>query len=169
MTALNTPRAVRLIATGGTFDKVYDPIAGALGFGQTHLHAMIQRARIGGAVSVETALMMDSLEMDDSHRTIILDRCRAATEPAIVVIHGTDTMVETARVLGAANLARTIVLTGAMIPYQISDSDALFNLGHAIGCARLLGPGVWVAMNGVAHSFDAVRKNRSSGYFEAVA
>lgn len=163
-----TPAPLRLIATGGTFDKVYDPIRGQLAFDRTHLEAIAARARLAGPVAIEAPLLMDSLEMDDTHRATILACCRAATEPAIVVIHGTDTMVETARVLGAAALPATIVLTGAMVPYDIADSDALFNLGHAIGCARSLPPGVWVAMNGVAHRWDAVRKNRAQGVFEAI-
>lgn len=162
-------RALRLIATGGTFDKVYDPIAGTLAFDQTHVASIIERARLAGQVSIEVPFLMDSLDMGDAHRAAILECCRTAAEPAVVVIHGTDTMVDTARVLGAAELPATIVLTGAMVPLDIAGSDALFNLGFAIGCARCLPSGVWVAMNGVAHRWDAVRKNREAGVFEAVS
>jgi L-asparaginase len=157
---------LRLIATGGTFDKVYDPIQGRLGFDRTQLETIVAHARLAGPLAIEVPLLRDSLEMDDSHRATILARCRVAPERSIVVVHGTDTMVETARVLGAAGLDATIVLTGAMVPYTVAGSDASFNLGHAIGCARSLPPGVWVAMNGITHRWDAVRKNRAQGLFE---
>jgi L-asparaginase len=157
----------RLIATGGTFDKVYDPLAGQLGFVATHLSAMLQRARVGSGTVVEALMQMDSLDMLDSHRDQVLQACRAATETAIVVVHGTDTLVDTAAVLADANLPATIVLTGAMVPYSIKDSDALFNLGHAIGCAQHLPPGVYVSMNGRARRWDDVRKNRQLGVFES--
>lgn len=111
-------------------------------------------------------MMIDSLDMVDQHRLQVLAACRAAPEPALVVVHGTDTMVETARVLGAAQLPKTIVLTGAMVPYALADSDAHFNLGAAVAFARSLVPGVWVAMNGVAHPWLNVRKNRERGVFE---
>jgi L-asparaginase len=160
---------LRLIATGGTFDKHYDPIAGQLGFADTHLHAIVERARVAGDVVVEVAMLVDSLDMTDAHRQAVLEACRAAPETAIVVVHGTDTMVETARVLGAARLPKTIVLTGAMVPCEVEGSDALFNLGFAIACAHTLGEGVWIAMNAAAHRWDAVRKNRALGRFEALA
>ena len=160
--------SLRLIATGGTFDKRYDPIAGALGFGPTHLEAIVRRARLAGPVAVESPMQIDSLEMTDAHRLRVLEACRASPEDRIVVVHGTDTMVETARVLGEAGLRKCVVLTGAMVPYDVADSDALFNLGFAAGCARALGDGVWIAMNGAVHRWDRVRKNRALGIFEAV-
>lgn len=159
---------LRILATGGTFDKRYDPITGVLGFGATHLHEIVARARVAGPVQVEVVMMIDSLDMVDEHRQRVLAACRAAPEQALVVVHGTDTMVETARVLGAAQLAKTIVLTGAMVPYAVADSDASFNLGAAIAFARSLAPGVWVAMNGVAHPWSNVRKNRERGVFEPI-
>lgn len=160
--------SLRIITTGGTFDKHYDPIAGALGFDATHLDEILARARLAAPVAFEVAMLIDSLEMNDSHRARILAACRAAAEQQMVIIHGTDTMVETAAVLGAAALDKTIVLTGAMVPYEIAGSDALFNLGFAVACASHLPAGAWIAMNGVAHRWDAVRKNRALGIFEAI-
>jgi L-asparaginase len=160
--------SLRILATGGTFDKHYDPIAGQLGFAGTHLPAIVERARVAGNVAVEVAMLVDSLDMTDAHREAVLAACRAAPETAIVVVHGTDTMVETARVLGAARLPKTIVLTGAMVPYELEGSDAMFNLGFAMACARTLGEGVWIAMNAAAHRWDAVRKNRELGRFESL-
>lgn len=159
--------ALRILAAGGTFDKRYDPISGTLGFGDSHLHEIVARARLAQPVAVEVAMLIDSLEMTDEHRQRLLDRCRAAPERAIVIVHGTDTMVETAAVLGAAALPRTIVLTGAMLPFDVAGSDALFNLGFAAGCARTLPAGVYVAMNAQVFDWRAVRKNRELGVFEA--
>jgi len=158
--------SLRIVATGGTFDKRYDPIAGELAFGDTHLHEIARQARLTPPVAIETVMQLDSLDMTDADRAHVLAACRAAVETAIVVVHGTDTMVETARVLAQASLPKCIVLTGAMVPYDVAGSDALFNLGFATGCARTLAPGVWIAMNGLAHRWDRVRKNRPLGVFE---
>jgi L-asparaginase len=106
--------------------------------------------------------------MGDAHRQQVLAACRAAPEQALVVVHGTDTMVETAALLGQAALPGTIVLTGAMVPFALADSDASFNLGAAIAFARSLPPGVWIAMNGVARPWSNVRKNRDRGVFEPI-
>ena len=164
----STPAALRLIACGGTFDKRYDPIAGTLGFEASHLPAIVERARLTIATTVETLMLIDSLDMQPVHREQVLAACRAAPERAIVIVHGTDTMPETAAVLGPAfaSLDKTIVLTGAMVPYAISASDALFNLGFACACATTGPPGVSIAMNGRVHRWDAVRKNREAGVFE---
>lgn len=159
---------MRLIATGGTFDKHYDALSGQLVFGACHLPAALQRARVTFPVVVEELPPMDSLDMRDTDRLRIVGACRAAAEKAIVIVHGTDTLVETARLLGAAALAKTIVLTGAMIPYEIVNSDALFNLGFACGIAQTLVEGVYVAMNGQYFSWDNVRKNRQAGIFEEI-
>lgn len=157
--------SLRILATGGTFDKHYDELAGRLTFADSHLPDVLQRARLTVPVALEVCMLMDSLEMDDSHRHTILQACRNAPESHIVIIHGTDTMRETAEVLGAANLGKTIVFTGAMIPYEIANSDALFNLGFACGVAQLLPPGVHVAMNGKIFAWDNVQKNRAAGVF----
>ncbi|MES2105369.1 MAG: asparaginase domain-containing protein [Pseudomonadota bacterium] len=156
---------LRIIATGGTFDKHYDELAGKLSFGASHLPAVLNRARITLPVELEVRPLIDSLDMTDVDRQQILASCQQASEKAIVIIHGTDTMRETAEVLGAAKLDKVIVFTGAMIPYEIANSDALFNLGFAAGVAQLLAPGVYVAMNGQVFAWDNVQKNRSAGVF----
>ena len=159
---------IRILVTGGTFDKQYDELTGRLFFRDTHVPEMLERGRCRLDVAVETVLMIDSLDLDDRGRSFIVDRCRLSDELAIVVTHGTDTMVETARALDAAGLSdRTIVLTGAMVPYAFGSSDGLFNLGSALSFAQVLPPGVYVAMNGQYFEWNRVRKNRESGIFEA--
>jgi L-asparaginase len=157
---------LRIVATGGTFDKHYDELTGTLGFSDSHLPAAIARTRMTGAVALEQLPLLDSLDMQDADRARVLASCSAAPEVAIVIVHGTDTMRETATVLGAAKLDKTIVLTGAMIPYEIANSDALFNLGFACGIARALPAGVYVAMNGQIFAWDNVQKNRTAGVFQ---
>jgi L-asparaginase len=120
-------------------------------------------------VALEADHLMDSLDMTDEDRQRILQSCQQASEQAIVIIHGTDTMRETAEVLGAADLNKTIIFTGAMIPYEIANSDAMFNLGFACGVAKLLPAGVYVAMNGQVFTWDNVQKNRVAGVFAAAA
>jgi L-asparaginase len=156
---------LRILATGGTFDKHYDELAGKLGFADSHLPAIIARARITLPTQLEVVAMLDSLDMQEMDRNNVLAACQRASEPAIVIIHGTDTMRETAHVLGNANLNKTIILTGAMIPYEIANSDALFNLGFACGIAQTLSHGVYIAMNGQIFSWDNVKKDRSAGVF----
>lgn len=158
--------SLRIIATGGTFDKRYDEIAGKLDFGATHLPEVIQRSRMTIDVALEEFPLLDSLDMQDDDRQRILAACRLAVERSIVIIHGTDTMCDTGAVLGAAALDKTIVLAGAMIPYEVANSDALFNFGFACASAQLLGPGVYVAMNGQVFSWDKVQKNRIAGVFQ---
>lgn len=160
--------SLRIIATGGTFDKHYDEIAGQLGFSESHLPDVIARARITTDVSLETLRLLDSLEMQDSDRQRVLQACQASTQQAIVIIHGTDTMQQTAQVLGPALTDKTVVLTGAMIPYEIANSDAFFNFGFACGVAQVLPPGVYVAMNGRIFAWNKVAKNRSAGVFEPI-
>ena len=157
---------LRIIATGGTFDKHYNELNGTLGFADSHLPAAIARARITAPVELELLPLLDSLDMGDADRARVLAACQAATERAIVIVHGTDTMKETAAVLGPAVLDKTIVFTGAMIPYEIDNSDALFNLGFACGVAQALAPGVYVAMNGRIFAWDNVQKNRAAGVFQ---
>jgi L-asparaginase len=158
----------RILVTGGTFDKKYDELTGRLFFKDTHVPEMLQRGRCRLDVGVETVMMVDSLDLDDPGRAAIVDRCRATPERAIVITHGTDTMVETARAIATAGLGdKTIVLTGAMVPYAFGSSDGLFNLGSALSFAQVLAPGVYVAMNGQYFSWDRVRKNRANGIFEA--
>jgi len=157
---------IRILVTGGTFDKEYDEIHGRLFFKDTHVGEMLRLGRSRVDVSVRTLMMIDSLEMSDADRQTIVANCRQCDEPRIVVTHGTDTMVDTARALAEASLAKTIVLTGAMIPYAFGSSDGLFNLGSALSFAQVLPPGVYVAMNGMAFPWDRVRKNTKTGFFE---
>ncbi len=160
--------AIRLLITGGTFDKEYDELTGTLFFKDTHVGEMLRLGRCHVPVSTRTVMMVDSLEMTDADRELILDHCRKASETRIVITHGTDTMAETAGVLGRAGLAKTIVLTGAMVPYAFGSSDGLFNLGSALSFVQALPDGVWVAMNGRCFPWDDVRKNRKTGVFETV-
>ncbi len=158
--------AIRLFITGGTFDKDYDEIHGRLHFQDTHIHEMLKLGRCRLDVAVRTLMMVDSLEMTEDDRRLILENCRGAAEERIVVTHGTDTMAETARVLGQAGLAKTVVLTGAMVPYAFGSSDGLFNLGSALSFVQALPHGVYVAMNGRCFPWDNVGKNRALGVFE---
>lgn len=158
--------SLRIIATGGTFDKHYNELNGTLGFAESHLPAVLARTRMTIPVELEVLPLLDSLDMQDADRERVLTSCTASAEKAIVIVHGTDTMKETAAVLGAAELGKTIVLTGAMIPYSIANSDALFNLGFATAAAQILPPGVYVAMNGQVFAWDNVTKNRAAGVFQ---
>ena len=159
---------IRILVTGGTFDKEYDELTGKLFFRDTHVQEMLRLGRARLELAVETVMMIDSLDMDDRGRAAIVERCRMAPERAIVITHGTDTMVDTARALASAGLdGRTIVLTGAMVPYAFGSSDGLFNLGSALSFVQVLAPGVYVAMNGRRFAWDQVRKNRETGVFEA--
>jgi L-asparaginase len=192
---------IRILVTGGTFDKEYDEIAGTLYFKDTHVHEMLRLGRCRAPVTVETLMLVDSLHMTDADRQRIADRCVACPERLIVITHGTDTMVETAHALAHAmsqstgtdtrqlpgtgqrqsagtgprefpgtdnrqSPEKTIVLTGAMVPYAFGSSDGMFNLGSAISFVQALAPGVYVAMNGRAFRWDCVRKNRETGVFE---
>ena len=158
---------IRVFVTGGTFDKTYDEIGGRLTFGDTHLHEMLRLGRSRVEVSVRTLMMVDSLDMTDADRDLIVRNCARCAEARIVVTHGTDTMVETARALSVI-AGKTIVLTGAMIPYAFGSSDGLFNLGSALSFAQVLEAGVYIAMNGRHFAWDNVRKNRETGAFEHV-
>jgi L-asparaginase len=160
---------VAILVTGGTFDKRYNELTGALAFKDTHVPEMLRLGRCRLDVAVRPLMMIDSLEMRDADRHAIAAACRDAAESRIVVTHGTDTMVETARTLAAAvpaSTGRTIVLTGAMVPYAFGSSDGLFNLGSALSFAQVLPQGVYIAMNGRCFEWDKVRKNRETGVFE---
>lgn len=160
-------KPLKIIVTGGTFDKRYDPIAGALTLGATHIHDILSRCRLNTPAAVAELPLLDSLEMQDADRSAVLGACQSAAETAIVVIHGTDTMPETAQVLGRAALAKTVVITGAMVPYDLRGSDALFNLGFAVSSAQTLPAGVYIAMGAELFSWDNVRKDRAAGRFVA--
>jgi len=162
------PETVRVFVTGGTFDKEYNELNGSLFFKDTHLPEMLRLGRSRIDVSISTLMMIDSLEMTAADRARIVDECGRATEMRILITHGTDTMVETAAAL-ATTLPpeKTIVLTGAMIPYAFGSSDGLFNLGSALSFVQALPAGVYIAMNGRCFNWDRVRKNRNTGTFEA--
>jgi L-asparaginase len=156
---------LRLLVTGGTFDKDYDEIGGTLFFKQTHVDEMLRLGRCRVPITVETVMLVDSLQMTDADRAGIAGRCLAATETRLVITHGTDTMVETAAVLAREVRGKTVVLTGAMVPYAFGSSDGLFNLGSAISYAQVLPEGVWVAMNGTHFAWNNVTKDRAAGVF----
>jgi L-asparaginase len=160
---------IRIFVTGGTFDKEYNELNGTLFFKETHVPEMLARGRCHVDLSIRTLMMIDSLEMTDADRAQIVEQCRQSGDHQIVITHGTDTMVETARALGAvfsAGGGKTIVLTGAMVPYAFGSSDGLFNLGSALSFVQVLPPGVYIAMNGRCFAWDRVRKNREAGTFE---
>ncbi len=159
---------LRIIATGGTFDKHYNPVSGELTFEQSHLPEVITRARLTDHIVFEQLPLLDSLDMRETDRARVLTSCQASAETTIVVIHGTDTMQETAHMLGSAVLPKTIVITGAMIPYAIAGSDAQFNFGFACGIAKVLPHGTHIAMNGQIFNWNNVHKNRSAGRFETI-
>ncbi len=158
--------AIRIFVTGGTFDKEYDEHTGQLYFQESHLPEMLKLGRCNLKLEIRTLMMIDSLEMTDADRSLVLEQCRNAPENRIVITHGTDTMAETAQTLAASMKDKTIVLTGAMVPYKFGSSDGLFNLGSALAFAQTLPPGVYVAMNGRCFPADRVRKNKQTGIFE---
>jgi len=158
---------VRIFVTGGTFDKEYNMITGELYFKDTHLREMFQRGRCTVDVRVQTLMMIDSLEMNEDDRNLIAWNCKRTKEENIIITHGTDTMTITSQVLADEKLAKTIVLTGAMIPYKFGNSsDGFFNLGAALAFAQALPHGVYVSMNGQYFNHDKVRKNKQTGFFE---
>ena len=160
---------IRIFVTGGTFDKTYDEIKGRLSFAETHLPEMLRLGRSRVDVVVHTLMMIDSLEMTDADRELVVRTCQQCDESCIVITHGTDTMVETAAALARGVPGKTVVLTGAMIPYAFGSSDGLFNLGSALSLVQVLQPGVYIAMNGRHFQWNKVRKNRETGVFEAVS
>lgn len=157
---------ILIIATGGTFDKLYDEISGSLTFKSSHLEEIMKRVRTTVPYSLAYLPLKDSLNMDEHDRSQILEACRTAAADRIIIIHGTDTMDITARLLCEAELEKTIILTGAMIPYTISNSDAIFNLGTAFSSVQYQEHGVYICMNGRTFPGDRVRKNRQEGIFE---
>ena len=159
---------IRIFVTGGTFDKTYDEISGKLAFDQTHLPEMLRLGRSRVETTVETLMMIDSLDMTDAARAWIVASCQRCPESRIVITHGTDTMVETAQAVAQSVREKTVVLTGAMVPYAFGSSDGLFNLGSALSFAGVLPPGVYIAMNGEHFPWDQVKKNREAGVFERV-
>jgi len=157
---------IKVLITGGTIDKQYNELNGELIFTQSSVEDMLAQGGAKLDISVETVMLKDSLDMDDNDRQKILTSCLACEESQIVITHGTDTMVETSQVLAAGIKDKTIVLLGAMVPYQFKNSDALFNLGCAIAAVQTLGNGVYITMNGKIFNYDEVIKNRELGEFK---
>lgn len=158
--------AIRILITGGTFDKEYDSINGKLFFQDSHLSEMLTKGRNTVKCEIDTLMMIDSLEMTDADRDLIVQNCKNCKEERILITHGTDTMTKTAIRIAKENLNKTIVLTGAMIPYTFGSSDGMFNLGSAIAYVQSLPVGVYVAMNGKAYLWNNVVKNKATGFFE---
>jgi L-asparaginase len=159
---------IRVFVTGGTFDKEYNELEGKLYFKETHLPEMLKLGRCKVPVEVTPLMLIDSLDMSDADRRILTERCISCKETCIIITHGTDTMETTARILGETVKGKTIVITGAMIPYKFGSSDGLFNLGSAMAFAQTLPSGVYIAMNGSCFTWDNVRKNRKTGEFEVL-
>jgi L-asparaginase len=160
--------SIRILVTGGTFDKKYNERTGQLYFKDTHLAEMLQRGRCRVPVTIRTVMMVDSLEMTEADRALIVQNCLQSSEDRIVITHGTDTMTDTGAAIARAVPDKTVVITGAMIPWAFGSSDGLFNLGSALSFAQLLPVGVYVAMNGKCFPWDRVRKNRERGEFEEI-
>ena len=158
---------IKILITGGTFDKEYNELTGQLFFKETHLSEMLRLGRSSVDVQLVTLMMMDSLEMKEEHRNLILSWCLESKEKRILITHGTDTMAETAEFLSGKIPGKTIVLTGAMVPYKFGSSDGLFNLGSALSFVQLLGEGVYLAMNGRCFKAGEVQKNKLTGVFES--
>lgn len=157
---------LRIFVTGGTFDKEYNELTGELFFKDTHIGEILSLGRCRVAVDVRTLMMVDSLDMSDADRALVVEQCRTCPQERIVITHGTDTMSQTAEALGRAITGKTIVLTGAMVPFKFGSSDGLFNLGSAVAFAQTLPAGVYIAMNGRYFTWDNVQKNRTRGEFE---
>ena len=158
--------SITVFVTGGTFDKEYNEISGELYFKDTHIREILELGRSQLEVKIKKLMLIDSLNMTNEDRVVILENCISVKDKTIVITHGTDTMTETAEFLARENLKKTIVLTGAMIPYKFGSSDGLFNLGSAFAFAQVLPRGVFVAMNGRFFNWDKVVKNKISGKFE---
>ncbi|MCF7922525.1 MAG: asparaginase [Candidatus Marinimicrobia bacterium] len=159
---------IQIFITGGTFDKEYNELTGDLYFRDTHLKQMLEQSRSQLDVNIRSLMMIDSLDMTDQDREIILTHCQKSSSDRIVITHGTDTMVDTATYLAKHVKDKTIILTGAMIPIVFGSSDGLFNMGAALAYVQTLKHGIYIAMNGEYFDYDKVRKNRAKGLFETL-
>ena len=160
--------SIRILLTGGTIDKLYSVEEGELRFEESHVEEMLDRANVTAEIVVEELMLKDSLDISENEREQILQTCEVCDEECVLITHGTDTMVETAELLGEAGIDKTIVLVGAMIPYTVRDSDAFFNLGFALSAVQLAPGGVYIAMNGMLFDWDNVSKNFDEGRFECI-
>lgn len=159
---------IQIFITGGTFDKEYNELNGELYFRDTHLKQMLEQGRSQLDVNIRSLMMIDSLEMTEEDRSIILTHCQKSKSDRIVITHGTDTMVDTAHYLAEHIKDKTIILIGAMIPIVFGSSDGLFNMGAALAYVQTLKHGIYIAMNGQYFDFDNVRKNKAKGLFETL-
>jgi len=157
---------IKIFITGGTFDKEYNEIKQVLYFKNSHVPEMLKHGRCKVDIDIRTLMMIDSFDMTDTDRKNILENCRKCEETRIVITHGTDGMPATAKLLAKHIKNKTIILTGAMVPYTFGSSDGMFNLGSAIAYAEALPKGVFIAMNGKYFKGDKVRKNLKTGEFE---
>tara|TARA_Y100000996_G_C22303411_1_gene553104 strand:- start:60 stop:566 length:507 start_codon:yes stop_codon:yes gene_type:complete len=164
----NQKKYIKIFATGGTFDKEFNEINGALYFKETNLFKLLELGRSNVNVSIETLMMVDSLNMTNGERQYILDKCKNEKTKKIIITHGTDTMVETAEFIAKGIKDKVVILTGAMIPIKFGSSDGLFNLGSALSFAQTLSAGVYITMNGQYFTWDNVKKNKKIGIFERV-
>ena len=159
---------IRILTTGGTFDKVYFDALSEFHIGEPMVGELLEEANVTFSYAVESLLKKDSLEITQEDRELIRNRLESVTESMILITHGTDTMVDTAKSLqGIEN--KTIVLFGAMQPARMRYSDAMFNLGIAIGAVQILPAGIYIAMNGQIFNPDEVTKNRVEARFEPIA
>ena len=161
--------AIRLFVTGGTFDKEYNELTGQLFFKDSHINEILKLGRSRLDLSVRTLMLIDSLEMTDTDRNIILESCQSCDENKIVITHGTDTMTETAKYLAGKIPDKTVVITGAMIPYKFGSSDGLFNLGSALAFVQSLPAGIYIAMNGRYYDWNNCKKNKQTGEKQAAS
>ena len=159
---------IRIFVTGGTFDKEYNELNGSLFFKDSHLPEMLTLGRSRVPVDIRTLMMIDSLDMTAADREVIVQNCLQTPEDRIIITHGTDTMVDTAKILAKKLRKKTIILVGAMIPYKFGSSDGLFNLGSAIAFVQTLPAGIYIAMNGCYFDWNNVRKNKKIGEFEEI-
>jgi L-asparaginase len=159
---------IQILVTGGTFDKEYNELDGSLYFKETHLQEMLEKGRSRLDLQIETLFMKDSLEFTQNERAKIQQACVNASSDRILITHGTDTMTQTAEFLANQISDKTIVLTGAMIPYKFGSSDGMFNLGSALAFVQILPPGVYISMNGKIFEAGKVRKNLERGEFEGI-
>ncbi len=159
---------IKIFSTGGTFDKEFNELNGELYFKKTQLHELLELGRSQLNVKVETLMMIDSLNMTDDERQYIIKKCQKEASQRIIITHGTDTMVDTAKILAEHIQDKTIILTGAMIPIKFGSSDGLFNLGSALSFVQILEPGIYITMNGRYFNWDNVRKNKNLGIFERI-
>ncbi len=157
---------IKIFITGGTFDKEYNEQTGKLYFKNSHIYELLELGRCRLDVDIETLMMVDSIEMSKTERNYIIQKCIEEPIKQIIITHGTDTMVKTARILAEADIEKTIVLSGAMIPVRFGSSDGLFNMGSALSFVQVLSPGVYIAMNGQIFNQENVRKNKKLGIFE---